>query len=147
MIELSGTNLRLAAESYYVSWYYWKSKNRWYHNIMEKFGHLWVYNLKTDKSQRVAACEVVGGFRWGNDWTKESNTKDLSQVISRQLPPESGQCESSMSPKILTKLSLTLHLIPKVTIGFFKKTYIINSNSRFIVRFLSSKPRLNMIEG
>lgn len=34
---------------------------------MEKLGHLWVYNLKTDKSQWVAASEAVGEFKRGND--------------------------------------------------------------------------------
>lgn len=52
-----------------------------------------------------------------------NHTKDLSQITSRQLPPEIGQYESSMSPKSLTELSLTLHLIPKVTIGFFKNIH------------------------
>lgn len=30
---------------------------------MEKLEHLWVYNLKTDKSQWVAASETVGEFK------------------------------------------------------------------------------------
>ena len=52
-----------------------------------------------------------------------NHTKDLSQITSRQLPPEIGQYESSMSRKSLTELSLTLHLIPKVTTGFFKNIH------------------------
>ena len=34
---------------------------------MEKSGHLWVYNLKTDKSQWVATSEAAGEFKRGND--------------------------------------------------------------------------------